>query len=51
MKEVEKSKWIGNWAGKYVRCPLCGAELLENRIGIRWCSFIMCRYKEVIKST
>ena len=26
------------------RCPKCGANLLENKRGDKWCSFIGCDY-------
>lgn len=42
-----KNKYIGYWAGKYVRCPKCNSELLQNKIGDRWCSLIYCDYNEI----
>ena len=44
---IERKYW-GVWAGKYVRCPKCNAELLKNDF-TRWCSFIECDYSEEIK--
>ena len=37
----------GNWIDE--RCPKCGCQLLGNKIGDKWCSFIECDYSEDIK--
>lgn len=35
-------KEIGRFIGK--RCPRCGNELLGNKLGDEWCSFVECSY-------
>lgn len=44
---MTKSKLIGYWAGKHIRCPKCNSEMLKNGIGDRWCSHITCDYMEI----
>lgn len=33
---------VGEWSGK--KCPACGSELLVNKVGNYWCSFVECHY-------
>lgn len=33
---------VGEWSGK--KCPKCKSELLVNKVGNYWCSFIECHY-------
>lgn len=44
---INKSKMIGKFAGKFVRCPKCYSELLENGMGYRWCPTRYCDYHEI----
>jgi len=33
---------IGDWINEY--CPKCGAKLLGNKRGDKWCSFVGCTW-------
>lgn len=41
-KTDKVDKEIGRFIGK--RCPRCGSELLGNKLGDEWCSFVGCSY-------
>lgn len=45
--KVLKSKYVGNWAGRHCRCPVCNAELLKNKLDDLWCSNIQCNYERI----
>jgi len=39
---VDANDLIGDLTGE--RCPKCGADLLANKVGDKWCSLVGCDY-------
>lgn len=38
--------WLDEHTGDWIekRCPKCNGQLLGNKAGLEWCSFIECDY-------
>ena len=41
-KADRDNELYGDWIDE--RCPKCGANLLGNKVGDKWCSLVGCDY-------